>query len=54
MINVFKHLFVHNWWAIIYFNFKVLPFKQAIRLPFDFYGKVRFVSLKGKVSLTSN
>lgn len=29
-------IFVHNWIAILYFNFKKLPFKQAIKLPFDF------------------
>ena len=27
----------------------MLPFKQAIKFPFDFYGKVRFPSLKGRV-----
>lgn len=48
-----KNFFIHNWWAIFYFNFKMLPFKQAIKLPFDFYGKVRFVNLQGRVSLTS-
>ena len=45
-INNFFH---RNWWAIFYFNFKMLPFKQAIKFPFDFYGKVRFPSLKGRV-----
>lgn len=29
----------------------MLPLKQAICLPFDFYGKIRFVSLKGNVTL---
>lgn len=29
----------------------MLPLKQAVRLPFDFYGKIRFVSLKGNVTL---
>lgn len=27
-------IFVHNWIAILYFNFKKLPFKQAIKLPY--------------------
>ena len=49
-----KKLFCHNWWAILYFNFKMLPLSQAIRLPFDFYGKVRFVDLSGKILLKSN
>lgn len=52
--NMFKNFFVHNWYAILYFNFKMLPLKQAIRLPFDFYGKVRFLNLKGKVRLNAN
>lgn len=40
--------------ATIYFNFKMLPFKQAIHLPFLFYGKVIFRSLKGKVILDTD
>ena len=48
------NFFVHNWWAILFFNFKMLPFKQAIRLPFDFYGRVRMVNLKGKVCLNTD
>lgn len=32
----------------------MLPLRQAIRLPFDFCGKVRFVNLKGKVCLLSD
>ena len=47
-------LFIHNWCAILYFNFKMLPFKQAIRLPFDFYGKVRFVNLNGTITIKSD
>lgn len=31
-----SNLFHRNWWAIFYFNFKMLPFSQAIKLPFDF------------------
>lgn len=50
-----KNIFTHNWWAILYFNFKMLPLKQAIFLPFDFYGKIKFESLSGTVKLyTSN
>ena len=29
----------------------MLPFRQAIHLPFDFYHRVRFESLKGRVKL---
>lgn len=41
----------HNWLAIIYFNFRMLPFKQAVKLPFDFYYKIRFEKLSGKIIL---
>ena len=44
-------VFQHNWLATLYFNFRMLPFSQAIHLPFDFAHSVRFASLKGKVRL---
>lgn len=47
-------MFSHNYWAIFYFNFKMLPFKQAIKLPFDFYFRIRFENLNGKVLLNTN
>ncbi|MDE1190596.1 MAG: hypothetical protein PW786_00400 [Arachidicoccus sp.] len=46
-------LFAHNWWAILYFNFKMLPFAQAIKLPFDFYYKIRFVNISGKININT-
>lgn len=49
-----KNFYRRNWFAIIYFNFKMLPFKQAIKLPFDFYFKVRFENLSGRVILKKN
>lgn len=52
-MEILKKIFAHNWFAIFYFNFKMLPFKQAIKLPFDFYYRVRFENLKGKVLITS-
>lgn len=45
------NLFKRNWRAIIYFNFKMLPFHQAIKFPFEFYGKIRFRELDGTVSI---
>lgn len=33
----------------LYFNFKMFPFKTAIKLPVWFYGKVKFDNLKGKI-----
>ena len=50
-MNTFAKFFQHNWFAIIYFNFKMLPFRQAIHLPFDFYHKIRFNDLTGKIRL---
>lgn len=50
-MNIFVKFLQHNWFATLYFNFRMLPFKQAIRLPFDFYHDVRFDALSGKVVL---
>lgn len=33
----------------IYFNFKMLPFKKALKFPFLFYGRTSFRNLSGKV-----
>lgn len=41
----------HNWFAILYFNFKMLPIRQAIYLPFDFCHRIRFNRLSGKVTI---
>lgn len=38
-----------NFFKTMYFNFKVLPFKQAIKLPFFLYGKVYLWDLSGKI-----
>ncbi len=46
--------FNHNWFAILYFNFKMLPLKQAIHLPFDFCNKVKFKRLSGKIIIDGN
>ncbi|WP_290158578.1 hypothetical protein [uncultured Duncaniella sp.] len=42
-------LFSHNVLATLYFNFKMLPWRQAIHFPFIFYGKVRFIRTSGKI-----
>lgn len=47
-------LFAHNWLAIFYFNFRMLPLKQAIHLPFDFCHKVKFKRLSGKIIIDGN
>lgn len=53
-MNIFTKIFQHNWLAIFYFNFKMLPFKQAIKLPFDFYHHIRFENLSGKIIINSS
>lgn len=45
------NFFAHNWFAILYFNFKMLPLKQAIHMPFDFCHKVKFKRLSGKITI---
>lgn len=45
--------FCHNWLASIYLNFKMLPFRQAIKLPLDVYYSVRFDNLDGKIELNA-
>lgn len=44
-----KFFFSINWVKTLYFNFKMLPFEQALKLPFYFYGSVKFTSLSGNV-----
>ncbi|MFT7051896.1 MAG: acetyltransferase-like isoleucine patch superfamily enzyme [Psychroserpens sp.] len=46
-----KFFFSINWCKTLYFNFKMLPLAQAKKLPFYFYGKVKFASLKGSVTI---
>lgn len=48
-MNILNKIIKHNWIAILYFNFRKLPFKQAIKLPFDFYHKVRFENIQGNI-----
>lgn len=52
-MNIITKTLQHNWLAIFYFNFKMLPFKQAIKLPFDFYHHIRFENLSGKIIINS-
>lgn len=46
-----KELLKCNLIKTIEFNFKMLPFKQAKKLPILFYGKTDFRSLKGEVKI---
>lgn len=54
MYNLIKIIFKHNWPAIIYINFKMLPFSQAIKFPIDVYHRVRFEHLEGTISIDSD
>lgn len=36
-------------WRTVYFNFRTLPFNEAVNLPIFIYGKVRLFGLNGKV-----
>ncbi|MGV8830186.1 MAG: hypothetical protein ACWA6U_17900 [Breznakibacter sp.] len=49
MMRGFRFYYSINWIKTVYFNFKMLPFSQAQRLPIVFYGKVKLISLKGNV-----
>jgi len=42
-----------NWHKTLYFNFKILNPRLAIKMPIVFYGKVKFTGLNGKVILKS-
>lgn len=41
-----------NWIRTLYFNFRLLPFKQAVKLPVFIYGKPVFNSLSGRIIFT--
>ena len=46
-----EFFFSINWIKTLYFNFKMLPFDTAKKLPIYFYGSVKFTSLKGSVQI---
>jgi len=43
-----------NFFKTLYLNLKMLPFKEAIRLPIWIYGKMTLRSLKGKIIIDSS
>ena len=51
----FKHkwkIFIAvNWYKTLYFNFKKFPFKDALKLPVFFFGKVTFSKLSGTIKI---
>jgi acetyltransferase-like isoleucine patch superfamily enzyme len=57
MVTIFfryiKIFFQLNIIKTLFFNFKVFPFKTAIKLPVFFYGSVKFASITGNISINS-
>ena len=44
-------LFHHNLLATLYLNFRMLPIRQAVKLPLDVYYGIRFDNLSGRIVL---
>lgn len=53
ILPLIKELLKTNLVTTIWFNLKVLPFKQAIRFPFFIYGRFLLRSFDGSVSINS-
>ena len=52
VLRILKELY-HSNFKSLYFNFKYLPFKKAIKLPFRVSNKFSLTILKGSVSIVS-
>lgn len=52
-IRIIKELLRVNILKTVYINFKLLPFKQAIKMPIFLYGQVAIHTLSGKVIIDS-
>ena len=50
-MRLLKRIRSFNILATLYFNFKMLKFKQALKLPFIFNHKIRFENISGKIIL---
>lgn len=50
----FKLLVRLNYLKTLYFNFKMLPLKDACKFPFLFFGKVEFGTLTGSIVISSS
>ena len=48
-----KYYFQVNWLKTCCFNFKMLPFKDAVKLPVVIFFRTKIRSLRGKVNITS-
>ena len=54
IFNIVKIFLKINIIKTLYFNFKVLPFNQAKKLPIHIYGKVIFENITGEFKIISN
>ena len=53
IIKKIQYYYSVNWTKTLYFNFKKFPFSVAIKFPVFFYGKVKFQSIKGKITINA-
>lgn len=53
IINTLLFFITHYPLKTIYVNFKLLPFKQALRMPIFLYTNIEFRSLKGKIIINN-
>lgn len=51
LLGILTELLRCNFIKTVAFNFRMMPLKEALRLPVFFYGKVDLRSLKGKVKI---
>ena len=52
-MTILRNLLAHNWLKNIYYNFKLLPFRQAIKMPIDIAGNTR-INIEGKLMIRSS
>ena len=50
-MNILSRIFQHNVLATIFINFKLLPFRQAIKFPIEVFHKFRMTNLQGRLIL---
>ena len=50
ILHTVKQIIHINWIKTLYLNFRLLPFKQAIKFPFVIFGKTKLRELSGKAT----
>lgn len=53
-MNIIQRIVQHNVWATIYLNFKLLPLRQAMRLPIEVFHKFRLSNSKGRLVIETD